>query len=278
MIAAAWPTATGPAAGLPRRAEVHVWGAELDQRADVRARLGEALSADEAERAARFHFPRDRDHFVTARGWLRAVLGGYLATAPGLLRFRYGPRGKPALDGAAAGSGLRFNLSHSGGLALLAVACERELGVDVEARRPLADADEIAQRFFSPRESATFRALGADVRQRAFFECWTRKEAYIKATGDGLACDLADFDVTFAPGEPARLERVRFDPAETQRWWLCALDPAPGFAAALAVEGGAARVRCRHWIPPQSDRHASGPPTVKAADGKQGGPLWAGTR
>ena len=217
--------------------EVHVWSADLDRLPE--AELGEALSADERERARRFRFDRDRRRFTTARGLLRRLLGRYLGRDPAGLRFAYGPRGKPSLG---EGHGLRFNVSHSGGLALLAFAWDRELGVDVEEEREVREAADIARRYFSPREEEELRRLREDQRQAAFFRCWTRKEAFIKATGDGLSRPLDAFDVTLRPGEPARLLRVAGEPEAESRFWLEDLRPAPGFAGALAVEGRKAKV------------------------------------
>jgi len=217
--------------------EVHVWSADLDRLPE--AVLGEPLSADERERGRRFHFERDRRRFVTARGLLRRLLGRYLGLDPSRLRFGYGPRGKPFLAGEDE---LRFNVSHSGGLALLAFAWDRELGVDVEEEREVEEAKDIARRYFSPWEERELRLLTEVERRGAFFRCWTRKEAFIKVTGDGLSRPLDAFDVTLAPGEPARLLRVEGEPEAAGRFWLEDVSPAPGFAGALAVEGRAARV------------------------------------
>jgi 4'-phosphopantetheinyl transferase len=228
-----------PARGVERLGpdEVHVWSVDLDRLPE--AVLGEPLSADERERGRRFRFERDRRRFVTARGLLRRLLGRYLGLEPSRLRFGYGPRGKPFLAGEDE---LRFNVSHSGGLALLAFAWDRELGVDVEEERPVEEAEAIARRYFSSWEERELRLLTEVERQAAFFRCWTRKEAFIKATGDGLSRSLDAFDVTLAPGEPARLLRVEGEPEAAFRFWLEDVSPAPGFAGALAVEGREARV------------------------------------
>ena len=217
--------------------EVHVWSADLDRIPE--GLLREPLSADEQERGRRFHFERDRRRFVATRGLLRRLLGRYLGLDPCRLRFGYGPRGKPFLAGEDE---LRFNVSHSGGLALLAFARGREVGVDVERERPVPEAEDIARRYFSPREEAELRRLREGEWTAAFFRCWTRKEAFIKATGDGLSRSLDAFDVTLAPGEPARLLRVEGEPEAARRFWIEDVSPAPGFAGALAVEGSQARV------------------------------------
>ena len=222
--------------------EVHVFAARLD---DPAAAPPPWLSPDERRRAARFHFERDRRRFAAARGILRAILGRYLGLDPSALGFAYGHHGKPALASPSAGP--RFNVSHSGGLALLAFAAEHEVGVDVEQERPVPEMDSIRERNFSARENAELGVLPEAERGRAFFRCWTRKEAFIKAIGDGLSYPLDAFDVTVAPGEPARLLRVGGDPDAARRFHLEGLEPAHGFAAALAVWGRPTRVACFRW-------------------------------
>ena len=232
--AADWPVP--PAHPALRAGEPHVWRAALDLDAPRLAEFQATLSADECERAARFHFERDRSHFIAARGFLRELLSGYLDCPAAALHFSYGPRGKPAL--AAPAANLSFNLSHAHGLALFAFARGAALGVDIEhVRAGFATAD-IAERFFSPREQSSLRALPAAQRAEGFFNGWTRKEAYIKATGDGLAIPLDSFDVTLAPGEAPRLLAVRAADALASRWSLYDLSPGPDFAAALVVAGG----------------------------------------
>jgi 4'-phosphopantetheinyl transferase len=202
----------------------HAWVSDLRQ----------LLSPDEQARAERFRFERDRRRYVVGRGFLRRLLGYCVGEEPGRLRFHYGAKGKPlAVEGARH---LRFNLSHSQGLALYGVTSERELGVDIEALRPLADAENIALRFFSPWESAALRRLPESQRIEGFFNCWTRKEAWLKAVGDGLSRPLSDLDVSLVPGEPARILRVQNDPEEAARWSLYAFEPFPGSVGALCVE------------------------------------------
>jgi 4'-phosphopantetheinyl transferase len=218
----------------PRPAEVHLWRTGLDLPDDCVADLRQLLSPDEQLRADRFRFERDRRRYVTGRGSLRRLLGRCVGEEPGRLRFHYGAMGKPlAVEGAPQ---LRFNLSHSQGLALYAVACGRELGVDIEALRPLADAENIARRFFSASESAALRRLPEPQRIAGFFNCWTRKEAWLKAVGDGLSRPLSDVDVSLVPGEPARILRVQDDPEGAGRWSLYAFEPFPGSVGALCVE------------------------------------------
>jgi 4'-phosphopantetheinyl transferase len=218
---------------------VHVWRAALSRTSGEVAALRELLSEDEVRRADRFHFPRDRALFIAARATLREILGRYLSLPPTLLRFEYNAFGKPELRDAP----LRFNLSHAGDIALYAVTAVREVGVDVEAVREGMESEEIAARFFSRREVETLMSLPRDARTRAFFDCWTRKEAYIKACGVGLSQPLDGFDVSLAPGEPAALLRTHDDPQEAARWTLCELSPGAGYVAAVAVEGSGWRLR-----------------------------------
>lgn len=219
--------------------EVHIWRASLDQPPAQVDQLARTLSGDEQRRAARFHFSRDRRRFVVGRGMLRTILGGYLGLPPEAVRFDYGARGKPALaEGSSpARPALRFNLAHSEELALYAFAWGREVGIDVERVRPLADADAIVSRFFSAREGASWHRLPEEERPAAFFRGWTRKEAYIKAVGDGLALPLDRFDVPLGPEEGQQELCIAGDPAEALRWALVAFTPAAGYPAALAVEG-----------------------------------------
>lgn len=227
--------------------EVHVWRAALDRDpADIQDAEG-ALAPDEQARAKRFVFERDRGRFAVGRAVLRAILARYLAVPPDRVGLCYGPRGKPALAPSHAVAGLRFNLAHSDGLALYALALGREIGVDLERLRPEIATESVAENFFSPAEVTILQGLGVERRARAFFDCWTRKEAYIKARGDGLWLPLDGFEVSLAPGEPAALLATRDDPAEAARWALRELDAGPGYAAALAVEGPGCRLRCWQW-------------------------------
>ena len=227
--------------------EVHVWRASLELAAPRVRALRHDLNEEELERAERFHFQRHRSHFIVARGLLRTVLGRYLKTEPGRLRFQYGPKGKPELDGGTGRRGLRFNVSHSHGLALYAVTHDRQIGVDVERIRPDVAGEKIAKRFFSPREAATLRELPAEVRQEAFYTCWTLKEAYLKAIGEGITLRLDQFEVSVTPGEPATLLSIHGDRNEASYWSLKGLNPGPGYVAALAVKGHGWHLRCWQW-------------------------------
>jgi 4'-phosphopantetheinyl transferase len=250
LVELRWP----PAPGKPvlMDGEVHVWGAPLEQeRASVDA-FFRTLSPDERERAGRFYFERDRRHFIVGRGVLRNILGRYLDLEPQALVFSYGPKGKPSLaqelvKAAPPAVDLRFNLSHSGGLALYAFTYGRDLGVDIEQLRALEDAERIASRFFAAGEVRVFGALPTPLRMQGFFNCWTRKEAYIKATGEGLSMPLDCFEVSLIPGEPARFLRVEGEPAAALRWFLRELDPASGYVAAVCVERQDWTLQCWRW-------------------------------
>ncbi|HSU14482.1 4'-phosphopantetheinyl transferase family protein [Longimicrobium sp.] len=229
--------------------EVHVWRASLAATPDELARYHAVLSADERERAARFRFEVHRDRFIAGRGIQRQVLARYLGADPAALRYRLAEHGKPALDGPEAAGGLRFNVSNSGDGLLIALALGRELGVDLEAVLPVGDRDAVARRFFSVPENQVYDSIPDEARDLAFFTCWTRKEAYIKAIGEGLTMPLDRFDVTLRPGEPAHLLCTRGTPDEAARWTLRELDPGPGWLGALAVEGGGWSLRLFDWDP-----------------------------
>jgi 4'-phosphopantetheinyl transferase len=241
---AAWrPPPAGLALG---DAEVHVWRVALAPAADEVAALARTLDDTERARAGRFHFERDRVAFTVVRGALRTLIGRYLGRPPASIAFGYAARGKPHLALDQPGRGLGFNVSHSGGWGLLAFARDRELGVDVERRRPIDELDSLARHSFSPHELAAWRALPAHDRADAFFRCWARKEAFIKATGEGIA-QLAEFDVELRPGEPARLLRTPEPPGGSPRWSLCDLPELPDHAAALVVDGPASQLTCWAW-------------------------------
>ena len=191
------------------------------------------LSSEEQLRAGRFVFERDCRRFVIGRVRLRELLAERLNERPEAIELTYGPRGKPALAPRLAKSGLHFNLSHAEDVAVYAFAFGLEVGVDVEAVRELRDADEIAKRFFSRHERGAYFALDPHDRLQGFFNCWTRKEAFIKAVGDGLFRPLDSFDVSVAPGIPAEILRVGDTPGERCGWQIESFSPAPGFVAAV---------------------------------------------
>ena len=217
--------------------EIHIWSIRLDPPADRVERLGRALSPDEWERADRFRFDRHRRQYVVGRGALRTLLAAYLGTRPELVRFGYGDRGNPFLA-APADSDLRFNLTNSDELALVGFVRGIEIGVDIEYLKPMPDCEQISERFFSESERAVLRGLPAHQKEEAFFNCWTRKEAYLKAVGTGLAAPLDSFDVTLAPGEPPRMLTLEGDADRAARWVFEHFRPAEQYIGALAIEGG----------------------------------------
>lgn len=210
-----------------------VWHWPLDVSVlEVRS-LRKVLSADELERAERYRFDQHRNEFILTRAVLRTVLASYTAQSPESLSFDYSAQGKPALRNGP--SDLRFNVSHTEGLAVLALVREREIGVDAEKIRPQPDAQKLAKRFFSPQEQRFLEKLSGDQLQKAFFRCWTRKEAYIKAKGEGLSIPLHAFDVSLEEDLPAALVATRPDPTEAGRWTLYDLSVGQGYSAALAA-------------------------------------------
>jgi 4'-phosphopantetheinyl transferase len=230
---------------------VHVWTIALLASPQAGISFRPILGVEERDRAARFHRAADRDRYEAAHGGLRLILAGYLSADPAGLRFTLARHGKPALVREAGWPDLRFNLSHSGDLAAVAVAVGREVGMDVERIEPGRAGMDIALRFFSRREVAALRQLAESDRSRGFFACWTRKEAYIKGRGEGLSLPLDGFDVSLAPGEPAALLCSRIDPDDTGRWSLHEVAVGEGYEAALAVEsaGAPVSVACRAFAP-----------------------------
>jgi 4'-phosphopantetheinyl transferase len=226
--------------------DVHVWFIDLEEAQRNAAALMAPLSPGERARGDRFHFPRDRFQFCATRGILRHLAGAYLGSAPSRLEFEAGACGKLRLAGSSSDR-FAFNVSHSAGFALIAASPRGELGVDIEAARPIADRDALAGQFFSAAEIAGLQSLEPGSRDEAFFTCWSRKEAYVKAVGDGLSYPLEAFDVTFVPGDVVRLT-VPSDSQESSRWALEALPAPPGYAAALVTEGRRS-VSCWTWNP-----------------------------
>jgi 4'-phosphopantetheinyl transferase len=231
--------------------EVHVWTALV--RADaVSADLSGTLSGEELERAGRFHFETLRQHYIFAHAFLREVLGRYCNREPRALRFERDTFGKPSLarsSTAASGAetSLRFNLSHSGAVVMLAVTHDRLIGVDVEEVRPLKDMEPIARAHFTDEECAFVLRQEPSEREGAFFRCWTRKESYIKALGKGLSIPLNSFDTSIAPDAPGRLLARSTEMPNIESWWLSDLDAPAGYAGALTVERGFERLSYFRW-------------------------------
>lgn len=215
------------------QAEIHVWYAQLEQQARHLQPLAAVLSDDERTRASRYHFEKDRRQFSIRRGLLRMILGRYLRVEPARLRFACGPHGKPALVSYGVPQ-LRFNLSHSDGLAMYAVAWDYDLGIDVERIRDVNEAEQIAAYFFSARENTEWRSLPRSQRSRAFLQCWTRKEACLKASGAGITRITSQSEVSSPAGEPVQPITGPECHRTAVHWLLCELTPAPGYVAALA--------------------------------------------
>jgi 4'-phosphopantetheinyl transferase len=225
----------GVCAKLPD-GEAHVWYGAPVLNGEQFSTLEPTLSQQERERAGRFRFARDARRFIAARGFLRSVLSGYLGIAASEIEFHCGAAGKPELAALNPDGALRFNLSHSGDLVLVAVAEGRDVGVDVEMIRDSGAHEEVTARFFHPCEVAALASFPAAGRSLAFYRFWTRKEAYLKARGDGLPGGLATLDTSGKSGTP--LGAVRFtDPLSADRsWCMFDFDPAPGYVAAVVVE------------------------------------------
>jgi 4'-phosphopantetheinyl transferase len=226
---------------------VWVWPVRLQAPDAIVTHYAGLLSPDESERAGRFAFEYLRRSFTLARGALRILLGRALRQSPGSIRLSYGEKGKPGL---AAPGPLRFNAAHSVGLGLFAITQDREIGVDIERVRPVPDLMAIAERFFSEEERNDLTTLAEDQREAAFFRCWTRKEAYIKAIGDGLSAPLEAFAVSLRPGEPARMIHLGGDTTAAAAWTLHDLAIEPGYAAALAYPGSLRAIRLSPVVEP----------------------------
>ena len=236
---------------MKRRSEVHIWRAQVAQPPWLLDRFWNSLAAEEQTRANRFRFDKDRNQYIASHGILRDVLSRYLTIPAAQIRFAYGERGKPRLaeyqlvhDGP-----LHFNMSHSANLALYAVAQGGVVGIDLEFIRPLDDFLRIAETFFSPAECAALHNLPETAQLGAFYSCWTRKEAYLKARGDGLSINLDQFAVSLGPEEAPALLCVQDAPNEPARWTLNNISLGPECAAALVTEGRPAAVAMCEWTP-----------------------------
>lgn len=227
--------------------EVHVWRVSLEVPGHEIESLKKILVPEEIERANKFYFEKDRRHWTVAHAALRSMLGQYLNVNPRDILFTTNDYGKPSIVYPPAGTHLYFNLSHSGGLALYAFAYGRQVGVDVEYMRAGIEYNELATHSFSAQECAALYALPADVQEEAFFLCWSRKEAYIKARGKGLSLPLDQFDVSLAPDKPAALLASREEPHATEHWSLHALAPGNRYAGALVVEYFNWKLFCWQW-------------------------------
>jgi 4'-phosphopantetheinyl transferase len=253
-----WPNAPGTFMLGPD--EVHVWCASLRQSPGQVGHFLRTLSDDERDRAFRTRHAPAQNEFIVVRGLLRCILADYLNVDTRCLAFCCGPTGKPALVEPAGALPLYFNVSHSSELTLIAVTQCGEVGVDVERLRPFANDQGLADRFFSPREATTLRALPAEQRIEAFFHAWTRKEAYLKASAHGLTYGLDRVEVTLLHEEPARFVRIDGEEQEARHWSLHHLAPAAGYVGALAMARHGYRLVCWHWC----EEHAHNGVLLKA--------------
>lgn len=239
---------------------VHVWLWALDLSADVAQRLLGSLAKDEIARAGRFHRETDRMRFIVGRGLLKVLLARYLNVRPGDIRFQSNRWGKPYLPPASHPSAPLFNFSHSHGLALCALSRDRMVGVDIELVRPSVAYADIAERFFSIREIEALAAQPEPMRRRAFFSCWTQKEAFVKALGQGLTIPLNRFDVSVGSPVPTSVTSEGWSFTETTRWSLRELNLGADYVGAIAVEGEIPQVQCWTW----EDYTRSKPPLCAA--------------
>jgi 4'-phosphopantetheinyl transferase len=227
--------------------EVHVWRAQLELPSAQVQRLRGILTDDELHRADRFSFEIDRQRFIAARGILRSILSRYIPIDPGRLRFNYNQYGKPFLAPGFSSYPLNFNLSHSESVVLYAITRNMEIGVDLEHVRSDVEYEEIAKHFFSVNEVSILCAIPTEKKPKAFYNCWTRKEAYIKAHGEGLSLPLDSFDVSVASREPPMLSITKAEPQDRSLWAFLDLNPGLGYIGALAVKGIGCRFRYWEW-------------------------------
>jgi len=227
--------------------EVHIWYVGLDCSGLLLQQLTQTLSSDELARAIRFRFNKDKNRYIAARGFLRDILSHYLHTSAVEISFIYNPQGKPTLQDKQVNQNLMFNVSHSHGIALYAVTRKKNIGIDIEQIRNDLEYDKIATRFYSQQEISTLHSLPEHLKARAFYNCWTRKEAYLKARGEGLMTPLKQFAVSLAPGEPAVILNCQWDSNEPSHWSLHELDLGHEYVATLAVEGNPTNITCKPW-------------------------------
>jgi 4'-phosphopantetheinyl transferase len=226
--------------------EVHVWCCSLVLNSNILTKLRLILSADELERANRFHFQKDRCRFIAGRGILRSIIAEYLQNRPKEIVFTYNTRGKPSIANMFGDSEINFNLSHSHGLAAYAFTRRRGVGIDIERVRSNLSFERIAKRFFTTEEFQELSSLAQDEFIEGFFKLWTHKEAYIKAKGTGLSIPLNRFAVTINSDQTVRSKEIGINPDEECGWSFHSLTPEPGYVGALVVEG--TNVRIKYWM------------------------------
>ena len=227
-----WPLA--PETVRLEPGQVHLWAAALNQFLDQSPKLAALLSPAELAGAEKFRFVEDRERFVIRRGLLRLLLSRYLQQLPAAIEFQHAAYGKPEVRSAGANAPLFFNTSHSADIAVCAITSACPIGVDIERTREIPDIQKIARRYFRPRETETLMALPADSRLHAFYACWTRKEAFLKTTGEGIAQGLAKVEVTLAPQDQPAVVSLSGDRRAHQQWQLQPFSPAPGYLGCVA--------------------------------------------
>lgn len=234
----------GPPSPTLGAGDVHLWSVGLDVDDAELDSLAALLDAGERARAARFRFDQHRRRWIASRAMLRAILSRYVPTPAADIEFTVEPGGKPHLRGDGHGGHVHFNFSHADDVALLGVTSFGPVGVDVERVQPMPDAELIAETHFAPGERERLRRLGPAGIDSGFFSCWTRKEAYIKAVGGGLAMPLDAFEVTLSPDDPPRLVHIGGNESEARQWTLRSVTPAQGFAGAVAVQAPDIQLSC----------------------------------
>lgn len=233
----------------PGRGEVHLWHFDLDAPVDTVSRYRGLLDAGEMVRAKRLIRELHQVRFIVGRARLRILLGRYLAVPPEAIAFSYSEQGKPALAQTPTSEPLSFNLSHSGGIAIFAIAGFDTVGVDVEAIKDSRDLLPIARRFFSAHEREQLMALPEAEQCPAFYQCWTSKEALLKAWGTGLATPLDKFTVKVEAGRAGVIE-INLPERSGTPWEIAPLQVAPGFSAALATPGALEGMKVWNWADP----------------------------
>lgn len=218
----------------------HVWRVPLEDAmtGKVISRCRRILAPDEIERAQAFQTPSTGNQFILYRGALRLLLSRYTRYWPGRIRYTHGPHGKPSLAHPRffpSGTDLEFSISHSGDYALIGITRGRPFGLDIERLRPIADAGEQIERFFTPTESADFNALPPEHQPHGFFNCWTRKKSFVRALGEGFAQTMPRCEVTLVPGKPPKLRRHALLPGDEARWMMFSFEPASGYTAAISI-------------------------------------------
>jgi 4'-phosphopantetheinyl transferase len=224
--------------------EVHIWRADLEVDECFQSSFLKLLSPDEKNRARKFRFAKDSSNFIAARGILRSLIGRYLQINPVEISFQYSKFGKP---GIANNNSLQFNISHSQNIALFAFSKRFTIGVDVEFVNPKIEAKDIAKNFFSKNEVLNLLALPEEQQSLGFFNCWTRKEAFIKAVGEGLSFPLDKFEVSLEPDKPAKLLATDWEPVAVSKWSLYSMSPRANFVGCLVVEGLVEEVKLWNW-------------------------------